>query len=138
MIIFIAIFAILILIQLVSGLFALIVRKGLIKTYSFPLSSQIEAATILENYSRVHGKVNLRVHEEIELPAYAMEEFIVINRNKIYLFDLFTNYYLLFQLELTKKKHNKLRDLSTLQNFLFFIELVFLECHLSPQGFKIY
>lgn len=105
--------------QFLIGLYALYKRSRFFQSYSFPLSSQKEGADSLETYSRVFRSVNIRVHQSIKYPAKAYNEFVVINKEKIYHFDLFTNYYLIYQLELSEDKNWILRNQERILLFIF-------------------
>ncbi len=123
MIIPIIAFIILLLTQIAISIYAWLVRRALNKDYSDILSGQIDPAGILEVYSRVYRKVNLRVNAEISTPALAFEEFVMLNREKMYLADLYTNYFVIYQLELSRKEHNFKRRTYIFQNLLFFFQL---------------
>ena len=92
--------------------------------YNIPLGSQSEAAVTLENYVKIFRQLGVRVHADINVPAYAFEEHVYVNRDQMYNFDLFTNFFVLFQLELSKKEHNFARKMNIFQNFLFFSSIL--------------
>lgn len=117
------IFLVVLAIQFLLAIYALLVRKGIEKRFSHPLAEQIEAATALEQYSKIYRTVNLTVDAKINLPAYALDEFLLVNKNHMYHFDLFTTFYTLYQLELTKTEHKFARTLFIFQNILFFLQL---------------
>ncbi len=105
------------------ALYARIIRHKIDQRYSYPLGEMIDASKALENYVKIYRKVNLKVHANVPFPAYAQEEFVLINRNKIYNIDLFTNFFTLYQLELSKKEHNLARKLYIFQNFVFLMQI---------------
>lgn len=123
----ITIFLIFLAIQFVFAFYGLLVRHKIEHRYNYPLGEQIEAAAVLEAYSRLHRKVDLRVDAGINLPAYAEHEFLLVNKDKMYQFDLFTTFYTIYQLELSRKKNSFQRNLYKFQNILFGLHiLVFL------------
>ena len=125
MILQVLVFIIVLIIQFVLALFSKIARYKLEKKYNHPLSNMVEASAALENYVKIYRRVNIKVHAKIPFPAFAKEEFIIINRDRIYKNDLFTNFYTLYQLELSRKENNLARKLYTFQNFIFFLQLLF-------------
>lgn len=124
MLIAIFIFLILLTIQFIIALYALLVKHDIHKRYAHPLGEQIEAAKALENYVKIYRKVNLRVNAVIDTPAWAMEEFILINKSRIYSTDLFTNFFTLFQLELSRKQNNFARKVKFFQALFFAIQTI--------------
>lgn len=110
-----------------------IANRKLEKKYDHPLSDMVDASTALENYVKIYRSVGIRVHEEIPFPALASEEFVIINRDRIYSTDLYTNFFTIFQLELSKKVNNFSRKLHLYQNLLFFLQLLFFVLGLTLQ-----
>lgn len=115
---------VLIMLQVIPSLYSLLFKTGLDKKYNFPIGEMAEAAEVLENYVKIYNPVNLRVNADIPTPAIAEKEFVLINKNKMYQFDLFTNFYMLFQLELSKAKYSFQRQYHVVQNLLFLFQLV--------------
>ncbi|MCA9381606.1 hypothetical protein KC678_05040 [Candidatus Dojkabacteria bacterium] len=81
------------------------------------------SSEVLENYVKIYRQVNIKVHSAMPIPAFAQEEFVIINRDKIYDSTLYTNFFTLFQLELSKKENGFARRIFLFQNFLFFLQL---------------
>lgn len=119
------IFVIILILQFALAVFAQITQHNLHKKYNKPLGEMVEAAKVLELYNRIYRKTNIRVNAEIRLPAIALEEFVLVNRSKMYNFDLYTNFFTIFQLELARKEYGFVRRLEIFQNIIFFLQLVF-------------
>ncbi len=107
------------------ALYSQIVRHKLDRKYDHPLSDLIDASKALENYVKIYRKVNIKVHVKIPFPAFAREEYVLINRDKIYNIDLYTNFFTLYQLELSRKEHRFARKLYLIQNLIFLSQLIF-------------
>lgn len=120
----ILVFIIILIIQISLASYALLASHKIDQKYRYPLGSQVESAVALENYVKIYREVNVRVNADIEIPAYAFEEHIYINRDKMYDFDLFTNFFTIFQLELSRKEHNFARKLNIFQNILFILSFI--------------
>jgi hypothetical protein len=120
-------------IQFLLAVYAKVVRHRIDEKYNYPLSEEIEAATVLEQYSAIYRTVNIRVHAKIPIPAFAHNEFLLVNRDRIYDTDLFTNFFTVYQLELTRREHNMARRLHIGQNILFFLQLAFFIVGLAIQ-----
>lgn len=118
------IFTIILLAQILIGIFAWVQKDKLPRKYSHYLSEMIIPAKVLENYSKIYRNVGLKVNASIKEPAYALTEFVLIGKRFMYSPDLYTNYYMLFQLELSKKQNEQVRFLSIYQNILFVIQIL--------------
>jgi hypothetical protein len=114
----------LLIIQILLGVYSLIIRADIIKKFNHPLGSMVTPAEALEKYSKIIQKISVRVNAEIELPAYAGNEIILVNKSKVYQTDLFSNFFTLFQVELSKKKQSIIRDFGLIINFIFIVQLV--------------
>jgi hypothetical protein len=113
-------------IQIILAIASVLAHRNIEKKYSFILSEGYAAATALEYYVRIFRKVDVNVDAPIKQIAHAEEEYILVNKKKMYNTDLYSNLYLLFQLELTQKKYGFLRNLYIYHNILFFFQMVFL------------
>jgi len=111
--------------QIAVSIYAFIVKNDIEKRFDFPLSSMVEASETLENYVKIYRKLNLKVDAKVKMPAVALSEFVLINKDLIYRTDLFTNFFTLFQLELTRKEYEFSRSIHVFQNILFFLQLIF-------------
>jgi len=121
----IIIFIIILCIQLVLALFAWGSRRQIEGKYNFPTGEGVEPAQIIEEYYRDEGtKFRIQATDEIFEPAFAEDEFLLINKNTIYKKDLYTNFYVIFQAELTKKDYKFLRFVGNIQSFVFILEIV--------------
>ncbi|BCX14258.1 MAG: hypothetical protein KatS3mg085_790 [Candidatus Dojkabacteria bacterium] len=106
--------------QLIIGIRVYFQQKNIPFKFNYPLTKLPDPATILENYMKIYRKIGIKVNAKIDAPALAKEDFILVKRDTVYDKDLFTNFYVLLQLELTKKTYNFLRNLKSIQNILFF------------------
>lgn len=120
------IFTTLLFAQIIIGVFAWRHRMKLPRRYSHYLSEMITPAVALENYSKIYRSIGLKVNAHIHDPAYALTDFVLISKRHMYVPDLFTNYFTIFQLELSKKEHEHLRALNSYQNILFTLQNVLL------------
>lgn len=106
------------------AVYARITRYKIEEKYDYPLGSMLSSSEVLENYVKIYRKVNIKVHQSIPLPAFADEEFVVINRDKIYDSNLFSNFFTIFQLVLSKKENVFARKIFIIQNVLFFTQFI--------------
>ncbi len=120
----IIIFLLILFTQLSTGIVSWLNRNKMAKKYAFILSELIEPAKTLENYIKIYRKVNLRVNGAIDEPAYAEKDFLILKRERMYSPDLYSNFYTIFQLELTKVSNNFIRNIYKYQNLLFFLEIL--------------
>lgn len=123
MAVFLLVAILFLILQILIGLYSLIIRSDLVKKFNYPLGSMVTPAEALEKYSKIIEHVSLRVNAEIELPAYAIDQIVLVNKSKVYQTDLFSNFFTLFQVQLSKRKNLLTRDFGILLNFLFFIEI---------------
>jgi hypothetical protein len=125
MLIIVVIIINLFLIQLVSNLYAKLTSRKIERRYAYTLDNTIEAAEVVENYIKIFRQVNLSVNANIMPPAFAYDtDYVLLNRIKMYESDLYTNFYTIYQLELTKDKFNFARRIYVVQNILFFFQIV--------------
>ncbi|MCA9387166.1 hypothetical protein KC669_03980 [Candidatus Dojkabacteria bacterium] len=124
MVIYVLVFNIIFIIQIMLAIFARITRYKIAERYDYPLGSMTSSSEALENYVKIYRQVNIKVHNVMPSPAIAEEEFVIINRDKIYDSTLYTNFFTLFQLVLSKKENGFARKVFLIQNFLFFLQLV--------------
>lgn len=134
MIIQILVFVITLIIQIMLALYSKIVHFNIDKKYRYSLVSNIEPAQTLEKYAKIYQPINLRVNAHIQQPAQAEDEYVLINRNKMYIPDLFTNFYTLFQVELAKKQHAFVRNIHTPLFILFTLQICTIIVALLPQS----
>ncbi|MFS8130371.1 MAG: hypothetical protein ACMG57_00165 [Candidatus Dojkabacteria bacterium] len=121
----ILIFVIVLCIQLVLALFAWGSKRQIESKYSHPTGEGVEPAQIIEEYYKDEvTKFRIQASDEIYEPAFAEADFLIINKNKIYKKDLYTNFYVIFQAELTKKEYRFLRFAGNLQSFVFLLEII--------------
>jgi hypothetical protein len=119
------IFVLITLLQFSLATYAWLIRKQLPERFSHILGELIEPAVVLENYMKIYRKLNLRVNAQISEPVLAEREFLLVNRESMYNPDLFTNFYTIFQLELTKSANTFARTrIFIFQNLLFFIQVI--------------
>ncbi|MEP7103236.1 MAG: hypothetical protein ABI721_00820 [Candidatus Dojkabacteria bacterium] len=134
----ILIFIILLSLQIVLALFAWGLRRELEKKYSFATGEGKEPAEVIEEYYK-DGNTKFRIiaSDEIVEPAFAESDLLIINKNKIYKKDLYTNFYIIFQAELTKSDYKILRILGNFQSFVFILEIaVFVLANTITTNFK--
>jgi len=110
MTILIIVFVLFSVLQILLNIYAYFSRHSLRNEYGFTILSLIEPATALENYVKIFRSVDVKVNAKIKEPAIALKEFVLINKKLMYANDLYTNYYLLFQLELSKRKNSFIRN----------------------------
>lgn len=113
MTILIIVFALFSVFQIILNIYAYVSRHSLKKDFGFTILSLIEPAAALENYVKIFRSVDVKVNAKITEPARALKEFVLINKNLMYANDLYTNYYLLFQLELSKKRLSFIRNVKS-------------------------
>jgi hypothetical protein len=119
------IFVLITLLQFSLATYAWLVRKQLPERFSHILGELTEPANVLENYMKIYRKLSLRVNAQINEPVLAEREFLLVNRESMYNPDLFTNFYTIFQLELTKSANTFARSrIFIFQNLLFFTQIV--------------
>ena len=121
----ILIFIILLSIQIILGIYSRLVIRNISKKYHYILSSQIEPVKILEIYREKYNKLDLKASPKIQGIAYVGDEFVIVNSKKMYAKDLYTNYFVLLYLELSKKENTFLRDISTYQYIFFIFQFLF-------------
>lgn len=127
----ISLFIILILSQLSLGIASWVNKGKLFKKYSFVLGSMTHPAKTLENYVKIYRKVNLRVNSAINQPAFALNNFLLVKRDLMYSPDLYSNFFTIFQLEMTKNSNRFVRNLYKYQSFLFAAELLLFSLGIS-------
>lgn len=119
MTILIFIFAVLLIFQVLLGIASSMHKARLSKKYAYALSDLVDASETLQKYTKIHRKVDIKVNAQIIQPALGLKDIVLINRNDMYKQDLYTNFFLITQLELTKKMYRYLREMYILQNLLF-------------------
>lgn len=119
------IFVILLLLQITLGVFAWRLKKELEAKYAFPLSDQVEPATVIEKYYEdPETKFQILASEAIPDAAFAEHNLLLVNKNKLYKADLYTNFYIIFQAEMTKGKYSLLRVFSRMLSFTFILSIL--------------
>jgi hypothetical protein len=119
MLLLITVFTLIFIIQLMMCVYAWIIRRSIPKLYKNALGSMIDPSGTLEKYMKIIRKVDVRVNADINDIAYAQKNFLLLRRDKMYDVDLYTNFYVIFQLELTREEHAFSRKLFVIQNILF-------------------
>ncbi len=113
------------LIQFLLGLLAWTIRNYRSKKYAFPTSEQLEPAKLVEQYFYdPEYTFEIRAADDIDEPAEADENYLWVHRKKLNHTDLYTNFYLIYQAELTSDKHKFLRIYNSLLGTLFFFHFV--------------
>lgn len=120
------IYAFLLLVQLVLGIFAYRTKKSLKRKYSYYLGEQIEFNNILEEYQKHKPNLQIIATDEINDVCIAEEDILIINKKSIYAKDLYSNLYLLFQLKLTSSEFKDIRRIYIYQSITFASQIVFL------------
>lgn len=120
------IYAFLLLVQLVLGIFAYRIKKSLKRKYSYYLGEQIEFNNILEEYQKHNPNLQIIATDEINDVCIAEEDVLIINKKSIYAKDLYSNLYLLFQLKLTSSEFKDIRRIYIYQSITFASQIVFL------------
>jgi len=120
------IYAFLLLVQLVLGIFAYRTKKSLKRKYSYYLGEQIEFNNILEEYQKHKPNLQIIATDEINDVCIAEEDILIINKKSIYAKDLYSNLYLLFQLKLTSSEFKDIRRIYIYQSITFVSQIVFL------------
>lgn len=120
----ILIFLIILFIQFAIGAYAWSLRKSLPKKYSHPISAQIESSQLVEMYyNDERYKFNFEAVDLDDEPAFAESRLLLVNKKQLYKKDLFTNFYIIFQAELTKDNYWWIRKFNSFQSFIFFTEI---------------
>jgi hypothetical protein len=119
--------------QLLIGIAAYFHNKAIPGKFLYTLTHLNDPASTLESYIKIYRKIGIKVNAQIDQPALAKEDFILIKRDTVYDKDLYTNFYVLLQLELTKKTYNFLRLIKPYQNILFYLSLIIFIFGLSWQ-----
>lgn len=109
--------------QIVLGAFSLSYKVKLPKKYSFILGDLSEPVSTLEKYMKIYRKVNLKVNAAIKDPAKARNEFLLLNRNVMYTPNLYINFFIIFQLELSKITNKFVRESKRYQILLFILQI---------------
>jgi hypothetical protein len=113
--------------QVVLGIASWNMRKKLPRKYSHTLGEMVDPSRTLEIYRKEYKKLDLKATNQIKDPAFAEENLLLINKKNLYEKDLFSNFYVIFQLELTQPKRSFLRNIFMLQNIIFIAQnLVFI------------
>lgn len=124
MYLFLSIFIFLLFAQVVMGIFAFRIKKGLKSKYSYYLGEQIEFYKILESYSEKSPNLRVIASDEINDTCIADSNLIIVNKKSIYAKDLYSNLYLLFQLKLTNPALKEIRNIYSFQTIVFFAQIV--------------
>lgn len=119
MYLFLSIFIFLLVVQLLLGIFATIVKRKLKNKYSYYLGEQIEFNILLQNAKEENPLLGIEATDQIEDVCIAENNLIIVNKKSIYSKDMYSNLYLLFQLKLTNPKFSRLRILYNYQSILF-------------------
>lgn len=110
--------------QIIVGVASNLHKRKLVKKYAYALSDLPDAAETLQKYIKIHRKVDIKVNAQISEPALGLKDIILVRRNDMYKQDLYTNFFLLAQLELTKKMYRFLREMYIVQNLLFSVGII--------------
>lgn len=124
MYLFLSIFIFLLVSQIFMGIFATKVKRGLKKKYSYYVGEQVEFNRILEYYQSKNDNLKILASNEIDNVCIAEEDLIIINKKSIYAKDLYSNLYLIFQLQLTKPRYKDLRNIYNYQSIVFFFQML--------------
>jgi len=124
MYLFFAIFAFLVVTQILMGIFASTSKRKLKKKYSYYLGEQIEFNKILENHQKEHPNLSILASDEIEDVCVAENNLIIINKKSIYAKDMYSNLVLLFQLKLTNPKLKEIRNIYNYQSLEFIAQIL--------------
>lgn len=124
MILLVITYILIICIQLLLNIYALLTNRSIPREYSYALLSRTEPAVALEHYVKIFRPVDIKVNASIKLPAVALDNFVLINKKKMYQADLYTNFFLLFQLELSKKAYGFVRNSRTYLGVSFLISVI--------------
>lgn len=120
----ILIFVLLFICQIVLGTFSLSYKAKLPQKYSFILGDLSEPVSTLEKYMKIYRKVNLKVNAAIKEPAKAQNEFLLLNKNAMYTPNLYVNFFIIFQLELTKVTNRFAREARKYQIIIFTLQII--------------
>ncbi|RMD76970.1 hypothetical protein D6810_02395 [Candidatus Dojkabacteria bacterium] len=124
------------LIQLLLGLIAIRTRKIRSRKFSFPTGSQIEPNHLIEKYFYDESyEFEIKATDEIDEPAEATEDFLWVNKKVLNKSDLYSNFYLIYQAELTSSKYKFLRMYNSIQATIFFLKLIFIIVGIMSGGF---
>lgn len=124
MYLFLSIFIFLVVAQIVMGVFASKIKRGLKNKYSYYLGEQIEFNKILEKYQAQFPELRVIATDEINDVCVAENNLIIVNKKSIYAKDLYSNLYLLFQLRLTNPSQKEIRNIYNYQSIVFFSQFV--------------
>jgi hypothetical protein len=115
------------LIQLLLGALAWSVRNQRQKKYAFATSEQIEPAILVEKYFYdTEYSFEIAATDDIDEPAEADENYLWVNRKLLNRTDLYSNFYLIYQAELTSDRHKLLRYYNSVVGSIFFFHLFFI------------
>lgn len=106
------------------GIFASKIKRGLKQKYSYYLGEQIEFNKILEKYQAQLPHLRVIATDQISDVCVAENNLIIVNKKSIYSKDLYSNIYLLFQLELTNPALKEIRNIYNYQSVVFFSQFV--------------
>lgn len=125
MYLFIFIFLITLFIQFAIGAYAWSLRRSLPKKFSHPIGAQIESSQLVEMYyNDERYKFNFEAVDLDNEPAFAESRLLLVNKKQLYKRDIFTNFYIIFQAELTKDSYWWLRSFNGFQSWVFFLQIL--------------
>jgi hypothetical protein len=134
MYLFLIIFIFVVVMQFLMGVFAYRFRSNLKNKYSYYLGEQVEFNKILESFQAKTPQLKVVVADELNDVCIAEDNLIIISKKSIYSKDLYSNLFLLFQLELTNVKYSQLRTIYTLQSLIFFSQILCIFLFFALEG----
>lgn len=111
--------------QLILGIVAYNVITKLPGKFSMPIGSKANTVELLQKYMKIYREFNLKVDAQIDLPALAADiNFLHVKKSQVYKSDLYTVFYVLYQIILTDKEYYSLTKLRTVQVPVFVLEII--------------
>lgn len=132
---FALIILLLFMIQLLLGFLAWSVKNKRANKFAYPIGEQIEPADLVEKYFYEEKyKFELKATAEIETPAFAEKNLLLVNRNSLNKKDLFNNFYLIYQAELVSERYDTFRIYNNIQAVAFLVQFLCLLAGIAING----
>ncbi len=110
-------------VQIILSIYSKFLNYKLQFRYRFETSSGVEPVELLEKYSRIYQKINLKVNAQISQPAIAINNLVLVNRNEMYKPTLYNNF--IVSLSLVEAKIAKvIQRIHTFQSVIFLVQLL--------------
>lgn len=133
-----AVYAIVFLAQFLLGFISVRQTTGLAERFNQVLQSKVRVAEMLEKYSRIVQPFNIKVDADIDVPAEARGSTLYVNKSMVYHYNLYSNYYCLWQLEKMSQPSAKLLQNNRLWNVAYTVQWLVLLCAVTVFPLAIY